>query len=48
MANLFDTANIQEREPTEIRAGDILQWKRTDLHQDYPNDKYTLKYTATV
>jgi|14BtaG_2_1085337.scaffolds.fasta_scaffold01631_3 hypothetical protein len=48
MANLFDTANIQEREPTEIRAGDILQWKRTDLHQDYPNDQYTLKYTATV
>jgi len=48
MANLFDTANIPEQEPTEIRAGDILQWKRTDLHKDYPNDEYTLKYTATI
>jgi disulfide oxidoreductase YuzD len=48
MANLFDSANIPEIEPTEIRAGDILQWKRTDLHKDYPNDQYTLKYTATV
>jgi disulfide oxidoreductase YuzD len=48
MANLFDTANIPEREPTEIRAGDILQWKRTDLHKDYPNNLFTLKYTATI
>lgn len=48
MANLFDTANIPEQEPTEIKAGDILQWKRTDLHKDYPNDQYTLKYTATI
>lgn len=48
MANLFDTANIPEIEPSIIRAGDILQWKRTDLHTDYPNSLFTLKYTATI
>lgn len=48
MANLFDSANIPEIEPTEIRAGDILQWKRTDLHTDYPNNLYTLKYVACI
>ena len=48
MANLFDQQNIPEQEPTVIRAGDILQWKRTDLHEFYPTDQFTLKYTATI
>lgn len=46
MANLFDTANIPEKEPFEIQAGDLLQWKRTDLGTDYSNASYTLKYSA--
>ena len=48
MANLFDSANIAEREPALIRAGDLLQWKRTDLGVDYANSAYTLKYSARL
>ena len=36
MANLFDAANAPEGEPTEIVVGDFLQWKRSDVAQDYP------------
>lgn len=46
MANLFD--DIQETEPATIVAGDTLQWKRTDLGSDYPNDQYTLSYEALL
>ena len=46
MANLFDTANILEKEPLEIKKGDLNQWKRTDLGTDYSNSLYTLKYSA--
>jgi hypothetical protein len=48
MANLFDTANIAETEPAQIRAGDLLQWKRTDLNTDYANSAYTLKYSSRL
>jgi hypothetical protein len=48
MANLFDTANIAETEPAQIRAGDLLQWKRTDLNTDYTNSAYTLKYSSRL
>ena len=48
MANLFDTANIAETEPAIIRAGDLTQWKRTDLGTDYANGSYTLKYSARL
>ena len=48
MANLFDSANIAEREPAKIRAGDLTQWKRTDLGVDYANSAYTLKYSARL
>lgn len=48
MANLFDSANIAEREPALIRAGDLTQWKRTDLGDDYANSAYTLKYSARL
>ena len=46
MANLFD--DIQETELKAIIAGDTLQWKRTDLSSDYPNDEYTLSYEAIL
>ena len=48
MANLFDTANIPETEPAKIIAGDILQWKRTDLNADYSNASYALTYKARL
>ena len=48
MANLFDTANVPETEPAKIVAGDILQWKRTDLDDDYANSTYSLSYKARL
>jgi len=48
LANLFDTANVPETEPATIVAGDILQWKRTDLDSDYPNSSYSLSYKARL
>nr|ADI23560.1 hypothetical protein [uncultured nuHF2 cluster bacterium HF0770_42C12] len=48
MANLFDTVNIAETEPAKIIAGDLIQWKRTDLGTDYANGSYTLKYSARL
>ena len=48
MANLFDTANIAETEPAKIIAGDLIQWKRTDLGSDYANGSYTLKYSSRL
>jgi len=42
MVNLFDTGNIPTTEPATIVAGDLLQWKRTDLGTDYANGSYTL------
>lgn len=47
MANLFDSSNAATVEPLEIIAGDLLQWKRTDL-TDYDNNLYTLKYSARL
>ena len=46
MANLFDTGNVPTTEPAKIVAGDLLQWKRTDLGTDYANGSYTLSYKA--
>jgi hypothetical protein len=48
MANLFDATNAAETEPAKIQAGDLLQWKRTDLGTDYANGTYTLKYSARL
>lgn len=47
MANLFDSDNSPKTEPSEIVAGDLLQWRRTDL-DDYDNSLYTLKYSARL
>jgi hypothetical protein len=48
MANLFDTANAPEGEPKEVVVGDFIQWKRSDLVEDYPTDSYTAQYVARI
>ena len=49
MANLFDAANAPEGEPTEIVVGDFLQWKRSDVADDYPTSSgYTAEYVARI
>lgn len=48
MANLFDPANSPTQEPIEVVVGDFIQWRRTDLSADYPNDEYTATYIARI
>jgi len=48
MANLFDANNAPEGEPTEIVVGDFIQWKRSDLVNDYPTASYTATYVARI
>lgn len=48
MANLFDATNAPEGEPTEIVVGDFIQWKRSDLVDDYPTASYTAAYVARI
>jgi len=48
MANLFDAANSPTQEPLEVVVGDFIQWRRTDLGADYPNDEYTATYVARI
>jgi len=48
MANLFESANAPTSEPLEIVVGDFVQWKRTDLGQDYPNDLFTARYVSRI
>lgn len=48
MANLFDAANSPTQEPLEVVVGDFIQWRRTDLGADYPNDEYTATYIARI
>jgi len=48
MANLFDSTNYPETEPTQIIAGDRAAWKRTDLGTDYAPASYSLKYSARL
>jgi len=46
MANLFDAANAPTSEPSNFVVGDFVQWKRTDLSDDYPNTAYTATYVS--
>lgn len=48
MANLFDASNAPEGEPTEIVVGDFIQWKRSDLVDDYPPAEYSAEYVARI
>lgn len=46
MANVFDTANYPQTEPTLLQAGDRWAWRRPDLIGDYPVADYALSYVA--
>jgi hypothetical protein len=46
MANQFDPTNAPIIEPTQIVAGDFVQWWQKELAQDYPTSLYNLKYYA--
>lgn len=48
MANLFDPAQSPIREPETVVVGDYIQWRRTDLSSDYPNNAYTMTYVARI
>lgn len=49
MANLFDVANAPEGEPKEVVVGDFIQWKRSDIADDYPTSSgYTAEYVARI
>lgn len=49
MANLFDVTNAPEGEPEEVVVGDFIQWKRSDIAQDYPTSSgYTAEYVARI
>lgn len=49
MANLFDASNAPEGEPAEIVVGDFIQWKRSDIAEDYPTSSgYTAEYVARI
>lgn len=48
VANLFSSTNYATTEPDKIIAGDRIAWKRTDIHTDYANSAYTLKYSARL
>lgn len=48
MANLFDPANAPEGEPETVVVGDFIQWKRSDLVQDYPVATHSAQYVARI
>lgn len=48
MANLFDPTLAPEGEPTEVVVGDFIQWKRSDLIEDYPPALYSAEYVARI
>jgi len=48
VANLFDAANAPEGEPHEIVVGDFIQWKRSDLVDDYPTATHSAEYVARI
>lgn len=48
MANLFDVTQAPTTEPDVVSPGDFLQWKRTDIGGDYPNNAYTATYVARI
>ena len=43
--NGFDEALSSE--PSQVRAGDFISWRRDDLAEMFPPDEYTLSYVGT-
>ena len=48
MANVFDPSQAPEGEPVQFTVGDFLQWKRTNLVDDYPLADYSAEYVARI
>lgn len=48
MTNLFDAANYPTSVPPSLVIGDRWTWKRIDLHTQYANDAYVLKYALRL
>lgn len=48
MANLFDPDLAPEGEPKKVVVGDFLQWKRSDLVEDYPLATHSAEYVARI
>lgn len=48
MANLFDVANAPEGEPTQVVVGDFIQWKKSNIVQDYPTATHSAEYVARI
>jgi len=48
VANLFDAANAPEGEPQTVVVGDFIQWKRSDLVDDYPLATHSAEYVARI
>ena len=48
MANLFDADNAPEGEPENVVVGDFIQWKRSDLVDDYPLATHSAEYVARI
>lgn len=46
MANLFAQANAPTIEPQSFVIGDFVQWKRTDLFEDYPHTVFAITYVS--
>lgn len=48
MANLFDADNAPTTEPHKLVVGDFVQWKRTDLVDDYPVATHSAELVARL
>lgn len=48
MANKFNASEAPELEPDKIVVGDFIQWKRSDLVDDYPTASYSAEYVARI
>lgn len=48
MTDPFDLTALPSGEPTDIVAGDLLRWRRTDLSDLYDPATYDLKYSAKL
>ena len=48
MANRFNVAEAPELEPERIVVGDFIQWKRSDLVNDYPTAEHSAEYVARI
>lgn len=48
MANKFNVAEAPELEPASLVIGDFVQWKRSDLVDDYPTADYSAEYVARI